>query len=77
MVRRMAFAQLGALIANVGAEPAEGFGSLGGPADESSGKDAYVGAIAAKLDTTCHQIIVLVMLYADHVVCACFAHLRA
>lgn len=77
MLRGMAFAHLRALITNLRAEPAEGFGPLRVAAHPFGGEDAYVGAIAAEPDTTCHQIMMVVMLHADHVVCACFAGLPA
>lgn len=79
MLRRMAFAHLGALVANLRAEPAQRLGSLRGAADEFGGENTDVGAVAAESDTTGHQIImvVMVMFHADHIVPAGFAHLRA
>ena len=77
MLRRMALAHLGTLVANLRAEPAQRLGSLRGAADEFCGEDAYVGAIAAQSDTTCHQIIMVVMFHADHIVRAGLAGLRA
>ena len=79
MLRRMALAHLGTLVANLRAEPAQRLGSLRGAADELCGKDTDVGAIAAESDTTCHQVImmVVVMFHADHIIRAGFADLRA
>lgn len=77
MIRRMAFAYVRALIADLRAEPAERLGPLRGSADPLGGKKTDVCAIAAKPDATCHQIIVAVMIHADHIVRACLAELSA
>ena len=80
MLRGMAFAHLRALITNLRAEPAEGFGPLRVPAHPFGGEKANVRAIVAKSDATCHQIIVVVVVlvfHADHIVRAGFAGLRA
>jgi hypothetical protein len=77
MLRRMAFAHLRALIADLRAEPAQGLGLLRRAADKFRGKNTDVGAVTAKPDTTGHQIILVVMmLHADHIVRAGFADLR-
>ena len=77
MLRRMTFTNRGALIANLSAEPAEGLGPLRVAADPFGGEKANVRTLEAKPDATCHQIIMVVMFHADHVVRARLANLRA
>ncbi len=77
MLRRMTFAYRGALIANLSAEPAEGLGPLRVAADPFGGEKANVRAIEAKPDATCHQIIMIVMFHAEHIVRARLADLCA
>jgi hypothetical protein len=73
----MTFACLGALIADFRAKPAEGLGPLRVAAKEFGGKDTHIRAIAAQSDATRHQIIMTVMLHADHVIGTRLADLRA
>jgi hypothetical protein len=77
MLRRMTFTQRGTLIANLSAESAERVGPLRVAADPFGGEKANIRAIEAKPDATCHQIIMVVMFHADHVVRARLADLRA
>ncbi|MBX3331859.1 MAG: hypothetical protein KF722_15740 [Nitrospira sp.] len=77
MLRRMTFAYRGALVANLSAEPAESLGPLRVAADPFGGEKTNVRAIEAKSDATCHQIIMVMMLHADHIVRARLADLRA
>ena len=66
---------LGTSVADIGTDPAQSISHRGTLTHPTAGQHADIRALAAQPNTLCHELLITMMVHADHVVAASLAGL--
>ena len=75
MMRGVLFTDLGTCVTDIGAEAAQSITHRGASTHPLAGQHADIRALAAQPNTLCHELLITMMVHADHVVAAGLASL--
>ena len=64
------FTDLGTCVTDIGAETAQSISHRGALTHPTAGQYADIRALAAQPNTLCHELLITMMVHADHVVAA-------
>jgi len=75
MMRGVLFTNFGTCVTDIGAEAAQSITHRGASTHPLAGQHADIRALAAQSNTFCHELLITMMVHADHVVAAGLASL--
>jgi hypothetical protein len=75
MMRGVLFTDLGTCVTDIGAEAAQSITHRGASTHPLAGQHTDIRALAAQPNTLCHELLITMMVHADHVVAAGLASL--
>ena len=75
MMGGVLFTDLGTSVADIGAEAAQSITHRGTLTHPTAGQHTDIRALAAQPNTLCHELLITMMVHADHVVAAGLASL--